>query len=244
MLPTGNGQPITGVAAITPHLPAIPSFTIDDMAAYVRNHPLPDTLAVGGTSAGSPTILRNTFLASGEASTLLGSLTGRPDGALLGFVELQGSFAFTGAVPAPPIVYPYAFVLFDAQTGNLLMDGGLQRTIPTVIPTPIHSTPTRTATPAAPPQLSVSPPGTTNVSCGSLPLTYPSVTVKNTGGQTLTWHVTATNAHVTVSPSSGSISAGQTQTLSVSQTSGGAGTDLNVTSNGGNATISFVCIVG
>jgi hypothetical protein len=103
--------------------------------------------------------------------------------------------------------------------------------------------PTATARPA-PPQLSVSPTGATDVSCGSLPITYPSVTVKNVGGPTLTWQASATNAAVHVQPTSGSLGAGQAQTVTVSQTSGGGGTDVRVTSNGGSATISFQCTVG
>jgi hypothetical protein len=113
--------------------------------------------------------------------------------------------------------------------------------LPTAEPT---ATSTPTPTPGPLPQLSVSPAGTTNVTCGSLPLTYPAVTVKNSGSGTLTWQVMATNAHVMVSPASGSLSAGQSQTLSVSQTSGGAGTDLKFSSNGGSVTISFACIPG
>lgn len=242
MLPTGTGQPVAGSAAITPHLHAVPAYTTDDMVTYVKSHPLPGNLASGS----APTILQAAFLPGATVTQLLGTPIGRSDATLVGYVELQGSFAFVGAVPATSPVYPYAFALFDAQSGNLLMFGGLERPIPTATPTatptPINPSPTPTAT-QAPPHLSVSPAGTTDVTCATLPISYPTVTVKNTGGGTLQWQVTATNANVTVSPASGSLGAGQPQTLAVSQTSGSGGTDLHFTSNGGSATISFECIV-
>jgi hypothetical protein len=214
------------------------------MAQYLLSHPLP------GTQGSSPTITRNEFLASEIVSQLLQGLpTNRPDGTLLGYAELKGSFAFWGPAPGAPLKYPYAFAIFDAQTGNLLMYGGLNGPTPTSTPTPTptvssNPTPTATRTPAPAPQLSVSPTGTIYVTCGSLPLSYPTVTVRNSGGGTLTWQASATNAQVTLSPASGSLGAGQSQTMTVSQTSGSAGTDIHVSSNGGGATVSFICIVG
>jgi hypothetical protein len=93
----------------------------------------------------------------------------------------------------------------------------------------------------APAELSVAPSGTNYVSCGSLPIDYPTITVTNTGGQPLNWQASATNGQVTLGPSSGSVAGGQSQTVAVTQTSGGEGTDVHVTSNGGSATVSFVC---
>jgi hypothetical protein len=209
------------------------------MAQYVTGHPLPG-------STGTPTITRNVFLPSRDVAARTGAATGRAAATLVGCVELQGSFAFPNLLGGAPFTYSAAFEVFDAQTGNLLVYGGLRPT-PTPTPTPttpiLTSTATATATPA-PPQLSVSPPGTTDVNCGALPIPYPTVTVKNLGGRTLTWQVTATKAQVMVSPASGSLTAGQSQTLTVSQTSGSGGTDLNFTSNGGSAKITFECIVG
>jgi hypothetical protein len=234
---------ITGGPGIKPHLNAIPAFTSDDLTAYVKNNPLPGNLA-GGT----PTITRNQFLTAGDLRNLLGISLGRPDTALLGYVEMKVGFSIGGpGSNSPPPVFPYAYAVFDAQSGNLLMDGGLNGPTPTITPTPTPtagSRPTPTRTPAPAPQLSVSPTGTTYINCGSLPIPYPSVTVRNSGGGTLTWQASATNAQVTLSPASGSLGAGQSQTMTVSQTSGGAGTDIHVTSNGGSATVSYMCNPG
>jgi hypothetical protein len=112
---------------------------------------------------------------------------------------------------------------------------------PTTPPAPTH-TPTSTAPP--PPQLSVSPTGEQDITCGAEPFTYPSVSVRNTGGGTLTWTVTASNAQAKVTPASGALSAGQAQTFSTTQASGGLGTDLTVSANGSSAKVSFVCIPG
>jgi hypothetical protein len=90
--------------------------------------------------------------------------------------------------------------------------------------------------------LSVSPTGTQYITCGTPP-GYPPVYVSNTGGGTLHWQATATNGQVTLSPASGSLSGGQTQTLTLS-TTGSAATDVDFTSNGGSATISFMCNPG
>jgi hypothetical protein len=200
------------------------------MAQYVTGHPLPGT-------NGTPTINRDVFLPSRDVVARIGAYIGRAATTLVGYVELQGSFAFPNLQGGAPFTYSAAYEVFDAQTGNLLIYGGLGPA-----PTPTSS-PTASATPAAPPQLSVSPAGTTDVNCSTLPISYPRVTVKNTGGRTLTWQVTATNAHVMVSPASGSLTAGQSQTLTVSQASGSGGTDLNFASNGGSAKITFECIV-
>jgi hypothetical protein len=224
-------SPVQGNSAIQPHLSAIPAFTTQDMAQYVTSHPLPG-------STGAASITRNVFLPSQDVVQRIGVPIGRAAATLVGYVELQGSFAFPNLQGGAPFTYAAAYEVFDAQTGNLLMYGGLR---PTPTPTP---TAPATATPAAPPQLSVSPPGITDVNCGTLPIPYPTATVKNSGGRILTWQVTATNTHVTVSPASGSLTAGQSQTLAVSQTSGSGGTDLNFTSNGGSAKISFACSVG
>jgi hypothetical protein len=68
------------------------------------------------------------------------------------------------------------------------------------------------------------------------------VTVRQRGGGTRSWQVMATHAQVTVTPASGGLSARQAQMLRVSQTRGSAGSALTVSSNGGRATIAFVCI--
>jgi hypothetical protein len=132
--PRGGGQPPVGVAGIRPHLGGVPAFTTDDMAAYVKQNPLPQNF--GGND--QATIVTSQFLAGGDLKALLGTSAGRPDEAMVGFVLLKGHFAFLGAGPnSPPPSFPYAYVLFDAQTGNLLMYGGLnQPHAPKPTPTP------------------------------------------------------------------------------------------------------------
>ena len=225
---TPNAPAPQGDPAIRPHLSAVPAFTTQDMTRYVTSHPLPG-------NSGTPTITRNVFLPSQDVAARIGVPIGRAAAALVGYVELQGSFAFPNLLGGAPVTYSAAFEVFDAQTGNLLVYGGLR-------PTPTAtSTPTATVTQAPPPQLNVSPAGTTDINCSAPPVQYPKVTVKNSGGRTLTWQVTSTNAHVTVNPASESLGSGQSQTLTAS---GSGGTDLNFTSNGGSAKITFECIVG
>jgi len=236
-LPSSAPQSPAGAPGISPRLSGTPAFTTADMAQYVTSHPIP-----GAAGRGAPANIRNAFLPSEVVSGFLGHTPLlRPAGTLLGYVELRGGFTFPGA-DAVPLTYPSAYEVFDARSGNLVAYGGLRGPTPTASPT---VSPTPSPTPkATPPQLSVSPTGEVNVVCGALPLTYPAVTVRNGGGGTLTWSVTATNAHVTVSPAGGSLGAGQARTLTTGQASGGAGTDLNFTSNGGSAKVSFVCQVG
>jgi hypothetical protein len=124
---------------------------------------------------------------------------------------------------------------------------------PTLVPTPLVTASAQPTTPPAPtatsapppaPQLSVSPTGEQDITCGAEPFTYPSVIVRNTGGGTLSWSVTASNAQVKVTPLNGALSAGQAQTLSTTQASGGLGTNLTISANGVSAKVSFICIPG
>jgi hypothetical protein len=72
-----------------------------------------------------PSVVRVAFLTSAQVSALLGGeSTGVPDDTLLCYVELQGNFTF----PSPQgttQTFTKGVEVFDAQTGNLLMDGGL-----------------------------------------------------------------------------------------------------------------------
>jgi hypothetical protein len=118
----------------------------------------------------------------------------------------------------------------------------LPPTRPRPTPTP---TPTPTPLPAGPQaQLSVNPTGTQYVNCNVNPVIYPTLTVKNTGGQTLNGEAGVTNAQVMLSPTSGHLTGGQSQPVTLSQPSGGGGTDVRFTANGGSATISFQCLIG
>jgi hypothetical protein len=174
-LPLTNAQPPSGAPAIKPHLDGVPAFTTDDMATYIKNHPLPDNFGKGG----QPSIVQNSFLPASTVGQMLNapsgvfgqlgpvgqarsfsnesssesSATARNAGQtqsapavpaedkLLGLVVLQGNFVFPPATPtSPPPTSPYAYEVFDAQSGNLLSFGGLTQP-PTTPPTPTPTQP-------------------------------------------------------------------------------------------------------
>jgi len=110
-----------GSPAITPHLAGVPAFTIDDAKAYVTTH----ALALGLRRDYSPTTTRAEFLTSRQVSERLhGASTGFPADRVLCYVELQGTFSFVGP-SGTHVTYPRRFFIFDAQTGHLVINGGL-----------------------------------------------------------------------------------------------------------------------
>src|SRR5262249_13413043 len=125
-----------GTPAITPTKSGVPSFSADDMKTYALHHPLPDTTADNGT----PAVTRDEFLQSQILALLLHTPTGRPDRALMGYVELKGDFTFAGPTADQPLHFPVVYWVFDAQTGNLVLVGGLDQ------PTPTNPPPTPTPT--------------------------------------------------------------------------------------------------
>lgn len=118
--PTANPYP-PGSPAIQPHLPGIPSFTLADVANYIQ------TKSFMTTTSGTPPVITNAeFITAQQASALLdGEYIGRPDNALVCYVELQGPFRVKGPLPSGATVPTVntGYELFDAQTGNLLMWG-------------------------------------------------------------------------------------------------------------------------
>jgi hypothetical protein len=122
-LPPLNLPPTSpvGSAAITPRINAIPAFTLDDAKEYVAAHSLPLHVARDI----KPTVTRIEFLTSQQVSALLhGVTTGFAANHLLCYVELQGPFSFAG--PRGAIAtYNRGVLIFDAQTGNLVIRGGL-----------------------------------------------------------------------------------------------------------------------
>ena len=97
------------------------------------------------------------------------------------------------------------------------------------------------ATVTAAPHLVTSPDQTTTVTCSGSQVSYPPVTLLNTGGSALTWQASA-SAGAAVSPASGSVAAGASQRLSVSQRGPTQkATSVSITSNGGNSTVRFTC---
>ena len=112
-----------GIPAITPRNDCTPSFTVQDVLDYENTHPF---AAMRVEAVGKPTITKVWFITSGVASQQMsGESTGRSDDALVCYVELHGAFR-TGSAPGgePTEHTGIAVQIFDAHTGNLLVDGG------------------------------------------------------------------------------------------------------------------------
>lgn len=196
--------------------------------------------------------------------------TGLPDATLVWVAELSGHFVLPGSSRQPNgLPFPYAFEIFIANTGNLVMDGGLDQPLaplPASTPTPPPAQPTATPTPASvsnptptptsvlvpppptptqmpqdPPKLTVTPSATAEYCANN---SYPnSITVTNTGSGTLNWNATGPSG-VTLTPSSGALSAGASQMVSLT----GSFTDassfvIHFTSNGGAVSVTVTCQV-
>lgn len=116
-----------GMIAIRPTLSSGNArFTAADVQAYFQAHPAPPqmSLAPGSTAK----ILSIDFITSKEASQRMnGESVGLPDDALVCYVQLSGPFLLD-RVSSPPSAKPIppsntATVVFDAQTGNILVSG-------------------------------------------------------------------------------------------------------------------------
>jgi len=119
---TPTADPHTfGLPAIKPHLNAGPSFTHDDVGNYVNTHQIPGASLMGS----KPIITKILFESSLEVSKQLkGESTGFPDDAILCYVEFQGTFSFAGP-SGKAVTYQTGYEVFDSQTGNLVMSGGM-----------------------------------------------------------------------------------------------------------------------
>jgi len=71
-------------------------------------------------------VARIEFLKAADAETRLHASTGLPGAAGVVFVTLNGTFVFSGPSKVTK-TYPYAFEVFDATTGNLLLAGGMPK---------------------------------------------------------------------------------------------------------------------
>jgi hypothetical protein len=179
-LPPGPLLPTAGAPAIAPHPGAVPSFSADEMAAYARTYPLGFPSAGAGAGTIVITIVKNEFLTSDALhhelnlpGGLLGQSASQASGIraamsqsasapanpasarLVGLVVLRGTFVFEPGAPSEKSsTDPYAYEVFDATSGNLLMWGGLTQpptvpaATPTTQPTPVTHPPTPTNTPA------------------------------------------------------------------------------------------------
>ncbi len=116
-----KGNNAIGLPAIIPHLKNTPTFTKGDVVKYIRTH----RLMYSSSDLASPIIVTQiTFLTSRAVSKRLnGETTGVPDDELLCFAELRGIFNFPDA-SGSSVRYAKAYIVFDAITGNLLMEGG------------------------------------------------------------------------------------------------------------------------
>jgi hypothetical protein len=246
----GTEQPaVLGVPGIKPTMPGqIPAFSADDMASYVMQHGLPNV-----SMNGTPTVTQKIFIPNSEVEQLTGYTTGFGADSMIGYVELQGSFAFPTPPDVPAIQLTVAYMLFNTVNGDIVGWGGLKQpsTIPTATPVPTQPTatpttappttvpPTATTVPQNPPVLTVRPQKTTAFCSNN---SYPNtITVANSGSGTLNWSATAPSG-VTLTPSSGSLAAGASQTVALS----GAYTAttsfvVHFTSNGGSADVTIEC---
>lgn len=110
-----------GTRAITALTGATPAFTTADVERYVATHPL----LPGVSGRVKPTVTKIEFVSSAEASNrLAGETTGFPDDHLLCYVELQGPVTFSGP-NGTKVTYPRGVLIFDAQSGNLVILGGM-----------------------------------------------------------------------------------------------------------------------
>jgi hypothetical protein len=155
--------PIVGESAITSATGG--PITQADIQNYAQGHPIPFNMATGGANdtVTANTIILTAQFTSKQLATLLGTSMGVPDATPLWLVEFQGNFVFPGSAQQPDgLHFTTAFEVYFANTGNLLMEGGLTTPItnPTggATPTPVGQ-PTATATPAGVPTATATPAG-------------------------------------------------------------------------------------
>jgi hypothetical protein len=103
--------------------PSQAAFTEDDVRQFLAAYPLFTT-----TDGSMPEIARVLFIPASQASALLkGESIGRADTTLVCYVEVQGNLS-TARIHSPggvniPSTAHFGDMVFDAQTGNLLLWG-------------------------------------------------------------------------------------------------------------------------
>jgi len=121
----------TGAPAIQPHIlgagPTSPAFTAEDVRQYAAR----ETEGFGPiqTRGAAPKILKVEFLTAAELRKAISkplNLT-TPDDTLLCYVQYSGDFFVHGPNGLPPTRYQRAAQVFDAHTGNLLMQTADER---------------------------------------------------------------------------------------------------------------------
>lgn len=96
------------------------AFTVDDAKQYVATH----RLRIGLAKGGKPKVLNAEFMTSKEASQRWDGLTtGLSDDYQVCYVELEGPVVAAGP-PGTKVTYNKVVLIFDAHTGNIIIEGG------------------------------------------------------------------------------------------------------------------------
>jgi hypothetical protein len=112
---------MTGYAAIQPYLDTIPAFTEEDVKQYMTTHPI----CYGDiTPVGESKLAPILYTTREEVAAMLAMVLDASQNTVF-YAELLGTFQFFGG-PAPGrrITFHTLFAVFDAQTGNLVAEGG------------------------------------------------------------------------------------------------------------------------
>jgi hypothetical protein len=108
---------LLGVPAIVPRNDCTPSYTAQDVVAYVNQGLHLGKIAV----VGRPTVTRVLFTTSRHAGELMqGQSVGLADDAVVCYVELSGTFTGGSAPGVTPTVTHTAAIVFDGHSGNML----------------------------------------------------------------------------------------------------------------------------
>ena len=109
----------SGLSAIQPYLDTIPAFTEDDVRQYVLTH----HFSRGNiTYVEEPKLERIVYTDSQEACNQTKTFVSYEKEQMVFFAELSGTFAFSGGPPpGKKDTFNTVFVVFDAQTGNILV---------------------------------------------------------------------------------------------------------------------------
>jgi hypothetical protein len=120
-------QPITptGILAIKPvNSASVPSFPTASVINYIRQSPTIRSVIA------SPNRIVVSVKAAGALPSLIGTSTGLPPDYRVVYADITGRIVAPDAPASSTIgrlpTYTHGFAIFDAKTGNLLMDGGLR----------------------------------------------------------------------------------------------------------------------
>jgi hypothetical protein len=116
-VPGGTGDTI-GAPAITPRNNCTPSFTEQDVRAYVLSHSVLEV----APHAPPTTVTLVQFMTSAEARQRLGADTGLVNDAIVCYVKLSGEF-MPYSVPYGDTWHPVnvGLLILDAHSGNILI---------------------------------------------------------------------------------------------------------------------------